>query len=172
MSDNLVTISSAREVFLEALSECGNVSSACRAAAISRQYAYRMRDKDETFAQEWDDAARIGLLGLEDEARRRAFAGYERPVYQGGQMVGVTKEYSDTLMTLLLKGGMPDKYRERVTTEITGANGGPIEHAYGRVIDVDPTALDQIEKLLLAKPDAPDAEFTMVERSEGSDDGN
>jgi hypothetical protein len=158
-----------RVAFLEALSECGSVREACKQAGVVRMTVYRWRERDETFAQEWEEAARIGAMGLEDEARRRAYIGVDRPVYQTGKLVGVTREYSDPLLMFLLKGAMPDKYRERVSTEITGAHGGPIEHAYGRVIDVDPTALDQIERLLLPKADAADAEFTTVEND---NDGN
>jgi hypothetical protein len=148
----------ARAVFLAALAECGNVTKACAKAEITRMMAYRWRARDEEFAAEWDEAAKVGLEGLEDEARRRAYEGYERPVYQGGSMVGTVKEYSDTLMTLLLKGGMPDKYRERVSTEITGKGGGPIEHAYNRFTAVPTEALEEVERFLAEQTDDDAAE--------------
>ena len=44
-----------------------------------------------------------------------------------GQTVATVRNYSDTLAIFLLKGGKPDKYRERTSTELTGAGGGPVE---------------------------------------------
>ena len=51
---------------------------------------------------------------LEPEAIRRAVEGVEKPVYQGGELVGYVREYSDTLLIFLLKGGKPHKYRENI----------------------------------------------------------
>ena len=50
---------------------------------------------------------------LEDEAWRRAYSGTERPVFQNGALVGKTREYSDLLMELLLKGRRPEKFRDK-----------------------------------------------------------
>ncbi|MBX6773030.1 MAG: hypothetical protein IRY83_14975 [Chloroflexi bacterium] len=61
---------------------------------------------------------------LEAEAWRRAVDGVERPVYQNGQRVGAVREYSDTLLIFLLKGGRPQKYRERY--ELSGPQSQPL----------------------------------------------
>jgi hypothetical protein len=66
-----------------------------------------------------------GVDRLEDEAHRRAARGVEKPVYQGGVMVGTITEYSDTLMTVMLKGKRPSRYNTE-RHELVGANGGPI----------------------------------------------
>lgn len=50
---------------------------------------------------------------MELEAKRRAFKGTLKPVYQGGEKVGEIREYSDTLAIFLLKAHRPEKYRER-----------------------------------------------------------
>ena len=84
------------ETFLSALSEYGNVSEACRRADISRFTAYKYRHADIRFAAQWQAAAELGLDGLEDRARERAY------------------RESDTLAIFLLKAGRPEKYRERV----------------------------------------------------------
>ena len=57
---------------------------------------------------------------LEAEARRRAVEGVRKPVYYRGEIVGTVKEYSDTLLIFLMKGAMPEKYRENVKIEHTG----------------------------------------------------
>lgn len=85
-----------REAFLEALSECGSVSDACKKAEVGRTSAYRLRNSDEAFAAQWDEAFSKGADALEDEAHRRALDG------------------SDTLLIFLLKGRKPERYRERV----------------------------------------------------------
>ncbi len=142
-----------RAVFLERLTECGNVTQAARDAGISRVTVYEWRAAHEDFAADWDNALKLGLEGLEDEARRRAFYGVEKPVYQGGQKVGVIQEFSDTLAIFLLKGGMPEKYRERVSTEISGKGGGPIEHAYAQFVSVSSEALEEVERFLSDQTD-------------------
>ena len=60
---------------------------------------------------------------LEAEAKRRAVEGVEEPVFYQGKQCGVIKRYSDALLMFLLKGAMPDKYKERTSTELTGAGG-------------------------------------------------
>ena len=109
--------------FLGALAECGNVSAASKAVKLSRAALYEHRQLDADFAKAWDEAVQIGAYGLEDEARRRAYEGTARPVYHGGVEVGAVREYSDTLMIFLLKGAMPDKYKDRVANEHSGDIG-------------------------------------------------
>lgn len=101
-----------KPVFLAALAEYGNVSKAARKAKISRQLVYQERDSDDLFAASWDQALKIGTEAIEDEARRRAFEGTLKPVYQGGKRVGSVREYSDTLTIFLLKAHKPELYRE------------------------------------------------------------
>lgn len=105
----------------------GSVTRACEAVGVSRTTAYRWREEDAEFAAEWDRAKAIGLDALEDEALRRAFEGVEVPVLHHGKVVSTVRNYSDTLTIFLLKGGKPEKYRERVSTELTGAGGGPVQ---------------------------------------------
>lgn len=111
--------------FCAALSESGgNVTRACKAVGISRTIAYEWRDASPEFAQAWDRFKAQGMEALEDEATRRAYEGYDKAVTFQGQVTDTVREYSDTLLIFLLKGGKPEKYRER--TELTGAGGGPV----------------------------------------------
>lgn len=121
--------------FLEGLASGHSVTTSAWAIGISRITAYDWRNKSEATRQEdgsytddfcvrWDDAIQAGIESLEDEAHRRARDGVEKPVYQGGVMVGTVTEYSDQLMQFLLKGRAPRKFADR--QELTGKDGGPV----------------------------------------------
>lgn len=99
--------------FLAALSQSGNVLLSCKAAGLkSRNTAYVHRRKSPRFARRWDDALEDATDILEAEARRRGVRGIDRPVFYKGEQCGVVKEYSDTLLVLLLKANRPEKFRE------------------------------------------------------------
>jgi len=111
--------------FLVNLAETCSVTRSCKMAKLSRRWAYQLRADDQEFAEKWDKALDIGFDKLEEEAIRRAYKGYDKPVFQGGIQVGVVREYSDTLMCLLLKGRKRKVYGDK--SEISGPNGGPIK---------------------------------------------
>jgi hypothetical protein len=71
--------------FCAALAETCNVGRACTAIGISRYTAYLWRKEIPEFAERWDEALKAGVLGLEDEAHRRAFEGVEDPLTHQGQ---------------------------------------------------------------------------------------
>ena len=113
--------------FLYALAETCSVSRACESAGFGRATAYAWRADDPDFAVRWDEAKHIGAEALEDECVRRAREGVDEPVFYQGDKCGSVRKYSDTLAIFLLKGAMPDKYREKTAMELTGANGGPVQ---------------------------------------------
>ena len=106
-------------LFLTGLAEGWSVTKASAAAGISSFSAYKWRRDDEKFAKRWELAVEQGTDRLEDEAFRRAYEGVERPVYQGGQLVGTVTERSDRLMEFLLKGRRRSKYGDKL-----GVHGG------------------------------------------------
>ncbi len=106
------------EAFFAALAETANVSKACAAIAVSRRTAYNWRESDPVFAAGWDRAMKAAVLGLEDEAHRRAFEGVDKPVFYQGDECGTIREYSDTLAIFLLKAHNPEKYRENSKVEL------------------------------------------------------
>lgn len=55
---------------------------------------------------------------LEDEARRRAVDGVDEPVFQGGELVGHVRRYSDRLLEFLLRGRRPTVYREGASVDV------------------------------------------------------
>jgi hypothetical protein len=114
-----------RTLFLTALAESGNVLKAAKRIRCSRTLVYRRRREDAAFAKAWDAALAEAMdTVLEPEAVRRAVEGVLKPVYHHGEEVGQVREYSDTLLIFLLKGGKPARYRERF--EHTGAEGAPL----------------------------------------------
>jgi hypothetical protein len=97
-----------QERFLSRLRDNGNVSDACLYARIDRKTAYNWREKSKTFAAQWEEALDMAVEELERTANARA------------------RYNSDTLLIFLLKAHRPEKYRETVRNEHTGANGAPL----------------------------------------------
>lgn len=115
----------ARVAFLAVLAKGGSPHKAASAIGIDRRTAFVWKAKDAEFAELWDDAVEAGNDGLEDEARRRAVDGIDKPITVAGDRE-VVKEYSDTLLTLMLKGRRRAVYSDKV--EHSGVNGAPIQH--------------------------------------------
>ncbi len=116
-----------RAKFLVLLAENGNVSHSARRAKLNRPALYDYYNNNPEFADAWDKCAKLGGLALKDEARRRAVQGVLKPVFYKGKKCGTVREYSDTLLVLLLKANFPEEFAERKKAEITGENGGPIQ---------------------------------------------
>lgn len=100
--------------FFEELAKSARVCKSCELANISYSEVYRRRQIDEDFRKRFEDAYEQGVQRLEDEAVRRAMVGVDEPVFYKGEEVAKITRYSDTLLTFLLKGNRPDKYKERV----------------------------------------------------------
>lgn len=81
--------------FCAVLAETCNVSRACAAIGVSRYTAYKWRQDMPDFAEAWDDAKKAGLLGLEDEAHRRAFEGVDDPLTHQGQFTYLYRVVKD-----------------------------------------------------------------------------
>lgn len=121
-------------------------------AGVAYATPYRWRADDPAFAAAWDEAFQAGTNVFEDEARRRAVEGVERPVFQAGKLVGHVREYSDNVLIRFLERRDASWRQAKSQIEVTGANGGPIQIeavrsrvlgklaalAGGKVIDVKP----------------------------------
>ena len=83
-----------KKAFLLAYINCGTIKSAAKAAGIERTTHYYWL-ADPEYQQAFNTASLMAGQSLQDEAVRRAFKG------------------SDRLLMFLLKGAMPDKYKER-----------------------------------------------------------
>jgi hypothetical protein len=131
--DDLANLSAAQTMathkkcaFLRAFAKRGIVLDGVTAASISRRTVSHWRENDEWFDALFDAALEEAGDRVEAEAMRRAVEGIDVPViYQGmptmtedavsgERRVLTTKQYSDPLLALLLKGQKPEKYRENV----------------------------------------------------------
>lgn len=75
-----------RPIVLEALSRVPVVREACQAAGITRMTLWRARKDDPDFNKAVEDAMEDGIDCAEQEAFRRAVAGYEEPVVHKGEL--------------------------------------------------------------------------------------
>lgn len=142
------TLQQKKKAFLAAFAEVGNISRAAELAGIARSNHYDWMRDDPDYPALFREADQQACDRLEQEARRRAVEGVQKPVFQGGKQVGVVQEYSDTLLIFLLKGAMPEKYKERQHTELSGPGGGAIQTN----IDLSGLTLEELRNL--AKLDA------------------
>jgi len=107
-----------QHAFLENFAQFGIMAHACREVGIgSRQTVYQWLESDPVFAAAYAEAEAKALAVLEREAHRRAVEGspYTRTSYWHGEPVGTDYkvEYSDALLTTLLRARAPEKYREQ-----------------------------------------------------------
>lgn len=141
-----------KPVYLEALRNVPVMKHACEAAGIDRTTAWRAREADEEFAKAEQEAMEEGIDRAEQEAFRRAVVGFEEPVIDKGRLAYryeryldeegaehyrilldehgqpiplTTRKHSDALLSLFLKGRRKKVYADR--TELTGAEGGPVQ---------------------------------------------
>jgi len=154
-----------RPTFLSALRNTGNVSASAKAAGVDRTTAYKakaasLQTKNATFAKGWDEAIEVATDLLEGEARRRAIAGVEEPVYYRGEVVGAVRKYSDTLLIFLLKAHRPEKFREHHSMEHSGPDGGPIpveQEVDWTILLANPKARKALETLGMAMEEPDDS---------------
>ncbi|WP_250533966.1 terminase [Caballeronia sp. AZ10_KS36] len=108
-----------KTAFLAVLSQTANVSAAAEAIGVARQTVYQWRENDSEFASAWAKAEMLGVEGMKDEVNRRAFAGFDEPVFYQGAMCGSVRKYSDTLAMFLIKARDP-AYRDNSKVELSG----------------------------------------------------
>lgn len=170
---------SKREAFLAAFRLTASITRAAEAVGVERQLHYRWL-AEEDYANEFEAAKQEAAQTLEDEAVRRAHEGILEPVvYQGALCYEplldkkgefqrtdaghikysknplVVRKQSDALLTFLLKGFKPEKYRESFKGEITTTNR-PLsltEQKLAALTDDELAALTSIaQKLAAVKP--------------------
>lgn len=104
--------------FIASLRDQGVVRAACEAAEIVRSTAYRRRDESLAFAAQWDEALQDFADTLEAEAIRRARDGTIKGIYHQGVLMNTELQYSDTLMTQMLKAKRPDEYGDKLIIKL------------------------------------------------------
>ena len=98
---------------------------AAEMAGIDRGRHYDWLKADPEYRAEFEKVQDQAVQALEDEAVRRAYHGIEKPITVAGKRE-IIREYSDTILIFLLKGARPQKYRDNVRQEVTGADGVPL----------------------------------------------
>ena len=123
-----------KRAFLAALRQTGSLRAAARRATPGNSTAHgphtTFRDairRDPEFAAAVQEALDDALGSLEAEAMRRAVEGYQRPVYQKGQLVGHETVYSDNMLLTLLRARAPETFSERRDVHVSGA----VSHLHG-----------------------------------------
>ena len=118
---NKFTLKKQEDFLAELAVNGGNVTMAAKTVQTYARNVYHLAKENPDFDAAFRQAQRLGLTALEDECRRRAMKGVERAVFYQGEEVGTETLYSDTLAMFLLKGGMPEKYRDNLN--VTGSMG-------------------------------------------------
>lgn len=111
-------------VFLAELELSGRMATSAKRAGLATSTLYLQRDRNPVFATEWEAALERYTDRLEEEAERRAVRGTDRGVWHQGALVGKETEYSDKLLSEMLKAKRA-AYRTNAI-ELTGKDGGPI----------------------------------------------
>ena len=121
--------------FLNALLKTGLRNKAAEISGVTRQAHYLWLKTDAEYAMAHEKVRAMLVDNLEDAAYERAVNGIERKIYFKGEEIGTQKEYSDTLLALLLKANMPEKYKDKTETTVNVEDGsgtisweGAVEH--------------------------------------------
>jgi hypothetical protein len=89
---------------------------------LHRRTFYKVRDRDERFAQAWDEAFELGTEMLEDELRRRALDGWHEDTFDGdGKLTRRVHRFSSNDLLTMLKARRPELYRENARVELAGS---------------------------------------------------
>ena len=106
-----------QQLFLFALSRCGSVARAARAAGMTPRSASQLLDSPaaDSFAEAWDRAIEEGIERVRADALERALAGVFVPVFRRGKLVRVEHRRCDKLALALLSGHHRDVDYQRQT---------------------------------------------------------
>jgi hypothetical protein len=105
-----------RRLFLLAVATHGLIGKAAQEVGVSRMATYLWRKEDPAFDEAVDKAKQMAAENIEEALLTRAVHGNERGIYYKGDKVDTYREYDTTAGIFLLKGLMPDRYKERTET--------------------------------------------------------
>ena len=90
--------------FLRVLAAQQSVAAAARSVGMSRQSAYKLRNrlKGEPFDIAWEAAFQHGYDALHQAALERALHGVEVPVFHKGEQIGARRHFDERLTVFLL----------------------------------------------------------------------
>lgn len=111
---------------VDAAAEAGAVNPVTGLPFARIQYT-KWRSEYPLFDAAWAEAAEAAYDRMEAEAVQRGNEGSVEEAFYGkdGELISTKKRRSDTLLMFMLNGRRSGVFRTR--TEITGANGGPLQ---------------------------------------------
>ncbi len=157
-------VKSKKLLFLEGYSKSGILSYAASFAGLKRtRQHYKWLDRDPEYAEAFELAKKEAGEHLEMEAFRRGVEGWEEPVFYKGEVVGHITRYSDQLLSLLLKGNVSEKYKDRV--EHSGSMENTLSLKSLNLKNLSNEELKNLEELI-SKAEAIDVEPEAIEEAD------
>ncbi len=118
------------EPLLTEIADSGNLSKACRNAGVSKSTFLDAVSRDSALADRYARAREAGLDAEADRAIEEALTAEDAAL--GRLALDARKWYLSKLL--------PKRYGDKTTTELTGAEGGPIQVTEVKRVIVDPNA--------------------------------
>lgn len=120
---------SQKKKFVETLAEQGTVLHAAKAAGVSRWTAYRWRQEDLEFADQWDEAIETAVDAVENSLYQKAVSGdticmifylkAHRPIYRDRLNIDINQVRSEIEERMAQLGTTPDLLLARRLSQIT-----------------------------------------------------
>lgn len=118
------------------------VHDCCRLVGVHRTTVYKLRDRDPTFREAWQEVKRRKIERLEQSTWERATDGWLEPVFQRGEEVGRIRKYDNRLSTWLLERAMRKQYhlKEEVAADSLEQLAGELVAAANKIRGTVPEA--------------------------------
>ena len=115
-----------RTRFLARFRQTANVRAACAYAGICRDTAYRWKEQDDWFREQWESAIRDFTDLFDMRGKQIAVEGVQEPIVAMGQIVGYKTTFSERFLLRWLERHMPDDWapvRQESNVRVTGTVG-------------------------------------------------
>lgn len=112
--------------FIAAYMDEYSIGAAAAKTGIGINKVGKWRLIDERFEEAFNEVTKMLCCSLEDEAYRRAVRGVEEQVWRDGKLMGTKRVFSDSLLIFLMKGKMPDIYRDKLHIEKNTNNSNTV----------------------------------------------
>jgi hypothetical protein len=107
-----------KNTFLESVRRTGLVTKSAKSVGTNMRRVRAECDVDKDFEFEFQDALTEYAESVQAELHRRAVVGVEEDVYFQGTVCGSKTNYSDALLTTLVKAKSPE-FREKLSVDTT-----------------------------------------------------
>lgn len=107
-----------KNLFLDSVSRTGLVAKSARLIGTNSRRIKTECELDKEFAEDFQEALVEYAESCQEELHRRAIDGVEEDVYFQGVKCGTKINYSDSLLTMLVKAKSPE-FREKLSVDTT-----------------------------------------------------